>query len=64
MFWMIDIYLKYAIWKGYQSKPITIISIMYYKIIKAKLQREGIFFLIHLFARDILLMEIEEKKNT
>ena len=34
---------------------------------KAKLQKEGIFFLIHLFARDILLMkklEIEETKTT
>ena len=33
---------------------------------KAKLQKEGIFFLIHLFARDILLMkklEIEETKT-
>ena len=32
---------------------------------KAKLQKEGIFFLIHLFVRDILLMkklEIEESK--
>ena len=36
-------------------------------ICKAKLQKEGIFFLIHLFARDILLMkklEIEETKTT
>ena len=35
--------------------------------IKAKLQKEGIFFLIHLFARDILILkklEIEETKNT
>ena len=34
---------------------------------KAKLQKEGIFFLIHLFARDILLMkklEIEDTKTT
>ena len=34
---------------------------------KAKLLKEGIFFLIHLFARDILLMkklEIEETKTT
>ena len=34
---------------------------------KAKLQKEGIFFLIHLFVRDILLMkklEIEETKTT
>ena len=34
---------------------------------KARLQKEGIFFLIHLFARDILLMkklEIEETKTT
>ena len=34
---------------------------------KAKLQKEGIFFLIHLFAGDILLMkklEIEETKTT
>ena len=36
-------------------------------MIKAKLQKEGISFLIHLFARDILLMkklEIEETKTT
>ena len=41
-----------------------IISIM---LAKAELQQEGIFFLIHLFARDILLMkklEIEETKTT
>ena len=34
---------------------------------KAKLLQEGIFFLIHLFARDILLqkkLEIEETKTT
>ena len=34
---------------------------------KAKLQKEGIFFLIHLFARYILLMrklEIEETETT
>ena len=34
---------------------------------KTKLQKEGNFFLIHLFARDILLMkklEIEETKTT
>ena len=34
---------------------------------KAKLLEEGIFFLIHLFARDILLqkkLEIEETKTT
>ena len=34
--------------------------------VKAKLQKEGIFFHIHLFARDILLMkklEIEETKT-
>ena len=34
---------------------------------KAKLQKEGIFFLVHLFARDILLMkklEIEKTKPT
>ena len=34
---------------------------------KAKLQKEGIFFLIHLFARDILSMqnlEIEETKTS
>jgi hypothetical protein len=34
---------------------------------KAKLQKEVIFFLIHIFARDILLMkklEIEETKTT
>ena len=34
---------------------------------KAKLQKEGIVFLIHLFARDILLMkksEIVETKTT
>ena len=33
---------------------------------KAKLQKEGIYFLIHLFVRDILLMkklEIEETKT-
>ena len=37
------------------------------RVIKAKLQKERIFFLIHLFARDILLMkklEIEETKTT
>ena len=37
------------------------------RIIKAKLQKERIFFLIHLFARDILLMkkmEIEKTKPT
>ena len=36
-------------------------------ITKAKLKKEGIFFHIHLFARDILLMkklEIEETKTT
>ena len=35
--------------------------------VKAKLQKDGIFFLIYLFARDILLMkklEIEETKTT
>ena len=34
---------------------------------KANLQKEGIFFLIHLFARDILFvkkLEIEETKTT
>ena len=34
---------------------------------KAKLQKEGIFFLIHLFARDILLvkkLKIEDTKTT
>ena len=34
---------------------------------KAKLQKEGIFFLIHLFARDILLikkLEMLESKTT
>ena len=34
---------------------------------KAELLKEGIFFLIHLFARDILVMkklEIEETKTT
>ena len=34
---------------------------------KAELLQEGIFFLIHLFARDVLLMkklEIEETKST
>ena len=37
------------------------------KISKAKLQQEGIFFLVHLLARDILLikkLEIEETKTT
>ena len=36
-------------------------------IVKAKLQKEGIFFLVHLFARDILVMkkmEIKETKTT
>ena len=36
-------------------------------VTKAKLQKEGIFFLVHLFARDILSMkklEIEETKTT
>ena len=36
-------------------------------LIKARLQKEGIFFLVHLFARDILLMkklEIEKTKPT
>ena len=31
---------------------------------KAKLQKEGIFFLIHLFARDIFLMKNSEIKET
>ena len=31
---------------------------------KGKLQKEGIFFLIHLFARDILLMTKLEIKET
>ena len=42
-------------------KPIISVAI------KAKLQKEGIFSLIHIFARDILLMkklEIEETKTT
>ena len=36
-------------------------------LFKAELQQEGIFDLIHLFARDILLLkklEIEETKST
>ena len=39
----------------------------YYDLAKAELLQEGIFFLIHLYARDILLMkklEIEETKTT
>ena len=38
-----------------------------YILTKDKLQKEGIFFLIHLFAREILLMkklQIEETKAT
>ena len=38
---------------------------LFANLTKAGLQKEGIFFLIHLFARDVLLMkklEIEETK--
>ena len=39
----------------------------FYQIHKAELLQEGIFFLIHLFARDVLVMkklEIEKTKPT
>ena len=53
-------------WKAEQIHKIT--TIFTQKVVlrqsKAKLQKEGIFYLIHLFARDILLMlETEETKT-
>ena len=49
------------------KNQIKLIHTYTYALKLHKLQKEGIFFLIHLFARDILLMkkfEIEETKTT
>ena len=61
----------YSRWKGDKSSVrmslLFSITFLYRESSnKAKLQKEGIFFLIHLFARDILLMKklkIEETKT-